>query len=51
MNQKGFGRKWSWLNRGTIPAFAEREKTKGKLSVSTKFPNRHLPNTSLEQHL
>jgi hypothetical protein len=22
MNWKGFGRKWWWLNRGTIPAFA-----------------------------
>jgi hypothetical protein len=33
MNRKGFGRKWSWPNLGTVPAFAGRDYRKARKTV------------------
>jgi hypothetical protein len=53
MNWEGFGRKWPWPNRGTIPAFAWAELRKAMRYFSiASFPaeirNKNISNTSAE---
>jgi hypothetical protein len=47
MNWKGFGRKRSWPNRDTIPAFAWNNREKGLKTEDFRCPaearNEHLP--------
>jgi hypothetical protein len=54
MNWKGFGRKWSWRNRGNILEFACRDWGKPQetavriADALAKIQTEHLLNTSLE---